>query len=187
MQIRGHFIRSVSRLGLPCPGTRSPRGWLPRLAAKLAGGTLGPWLPPPLRPARLSRCPPRPGLTRRSASPVPRGEEKGVAHYQTLFFSNKRIQKNIGGGLRPECNKINNLLNHKGSFCAQFDGLLSRERSFCATFNDIYDRQERRMRRLDTMVVQSPIQNQPSVKQRSMPGGRRPHFAHIIFGFQAGI
>ena len=46
MQIRGHFIRSVSRLGLPCPGTRSPRGWLPRLAAKLAGGTLGPWLPP---------------------------------------------------------------------------------------------------------------------------------------------
>ena len=43
------------------------------------------------------------------------------------------------------------------------------------------------MRRLETVVVQSPIQNQPSVKQRSMPGERRPHFAHIIFGFQAGI
>ncbi len=43
------------------------------------------------------------------------------------------------------------------------------------------------MRRPDTIMVQSPIQNQPPVKQRSMPRGRRPRFAHIIFGCRAGI
>ena len=43
------------------------------------------------------------------------------------------------------------------------------------------------MRRPDTIIAQSPIQNQPSVKQCSMPGGRRPRFAHIICGCRAGI
>ncbi len=61
--------------------------------------------------------------------------------------------KKYRGGLRPECNKINNLLNHRGSFCAKFDGLLDRIRSFCAKFDGLDDRQKRCMRCLFTMVV----------------------------------
>ena len=37
------------------------------------------------------------------------------------------------------------------------------------------------------MMVQSTVHNQLSGKQRSMPRGRRPRFAHIVFCFRAGI
>ena len=96
---------SLAKLGLLCPGARSPWGWLPRLAAKLAAVNLGHWLPP------SSAGPPRPlppsssaDAALRSTRPE-RGEEGsapvvsclrgalGVVYYQTPFFSNKRFQK----------------------------------------------------------------------------------------------
>ena len=150
---------------MPCPGAHSPQGWLPRLAAKLAAGTLGPWLTPrfgrpavavaPLFLGGRGTTPPPSRAGRRRERPgflVSTGDSwEGIIKRRSSLTN---TLKKYRGGLRPECNKINNLLNHKVSFCAHFDGLLSRNLSFCTTFYDIYDRQERRMRRPDTIMAQ---------------------------------
>ena len=63
---------------MPSPGTRSPRGWLPRLAAKRAAINLGHWLTHLFGQPALVFAPPLPRLTRQCAPPVPSGEEKGA-------------------------------------------------------------------------------------------------------------
>ena len=79
LPITGSCRRSVSRIGLPCPGARSPQGWLPRLGRQARRRQSRPLAHPPLRPARRGLCPPLPRLTRQYASPVPSGEEKGAS------------------------------------------------------------------------------------------------------------
>ena len=90
------------------------------------------------------------------------------------------VSKKYRGGLGPEFNQINNLLNHDIPFCAQFEGVLNRNLSFGAQFEGVYDRQEGRRRR-------RPYTYLAEFKQRSMTGGRHPRFAHSVFCFRAGI
>ena len=71
------------------------------------------------------------------ASPVPSGEEKGATRlYRGCGVLLERFiikycssltnaSKKYRGGLRPECNKINNLLNHEVPFCALLGGVLN--------------------------------------------------------------
>ncbi len=106
LPITGSCRRSVSRLGLPCPGARSPQGWLPRLGRQARRHQSRPLAHPPLQPARLGLCPPLPRLTQAIGSTrSERGGEgsapvfswlrgtMGVVYYKILFLSNKRFQK----------------------------------------------------------------------------------------------